>query len=339
MKKPTIGSVGMRLRMRIILSLVLPLSVAITKGITSSPHIRTRNLVQSSELCIDIGDNVGKVTIDVSDKHRWFCNHEGASCYSCYSNAASRVPSWDRGLVRMCRQINKELCQITAPAALSRWLRGIGFRDGRCTNKVRKEVRFIDIDLVGSVADPRDVRDFDCICPCDCRGPDAISTDDITYKRTSYKPEGYSCLVEQDLDGIGECEKGLVCYSPSSSTNGRGTCTRLVPFAKRNQMCLLDLGPNACVTGYVCLSTDSRRFVRDIRVGSIRTGVCTNDRVRSGDLDLDGPVGWYPDWEIHKCVMSCDRTFGGFCGGVAERWEENLLYDTAQACCDGKLGW
>ena len=56
---------------------------------------------------------------------------------------------------------------------------------------------------------------------------------------------------------------------------------------------------------------------------------------------LTDGVGWYHDYSIHECVMNCDESLGlgDFCGGVAERWEEILLYNTAEACCNNKLWW
>ena len=94
----------------------------------------------------------------------------------------------------------------------------------------------------------------------------------------SYQREGYPCLIERDLVGAGGCEKGLVCYT--------GICTSLVPFAKENNICLLDLGSSACVAGYVCSSTNARRFVQDIKAGTIRAGVCTNIRIATRSVDV-----------------------------------------------------
>ena len=48
----------------------------------------------------------------------------------------------------------------------------------------------------------------------------------------SSQPEGYPCDIQLDLLGAGECEEGLVCYSPSGYTDDTGICRRIAPFAQ-----------------------------------------------------------------------------------------------------------
>lgn len=187
---------------RLILLFALPVAAVVDEE-TAAPHIRARNLVRSGELCVDLGEDIGEVTFNVSDKHYWFCSHQDATCHACTSGA---TPSWGRGSIQMCRRINDKYYQIMAPGVALDWLEKIGFTEGNCIDTLGAGEldyhhssflrmilpnlnsyntlgiivdRYIDMDLVEGV-EQRDVVDYDCFCPCDCRADHgAISFDEI----------------------------------------------------------------------------------------------------------------------------------------------------------------
>ena len=58
---------------------------------------------------------------------------------------------------------------------------------------------------------------------------------------------------------------------------------------------------------------------------------------RSSGQDMT--VQWYVDYNIHQCVMDCEKALGAFCGGIAEPFEEKWLVSTPEECCESKLWW
>lgn len=137
----------------------------------------------------------------------------------------------------------------------------------------------------------------------------------VSVSRDRYQREGNLCLVERDLVGAGDCIEGLVCIRPDGDAYGRGICTKLVPFAKQDAACLVDLDANACVAGYACeVITPTRRTWE---VGSLSVGTCIEDDGttrtaydRSSGEDQES-TGWHVDWSTSRCVT-----------GEAEDWEQ-----------------
>ena len=48
---------------------------------------------------------------------------------------------------------------------------------------------------------------------------------------------------------------------------------------------------------------------------------------------------WYPDWQKQLCVQDCREEEGPNCGGLAEKWEKDELFSTAELCCEKKFNW
>lgn len=125
--KSTMGIIPI---VKVILFLVLPWNVT-ARG---RPGLRTtRYRKWSGEMCVDVNKGVGEVTVRVSDKYYWFCNHLGASCNPC-KVSVQRIPHWGRGNSRMCREIHGKFYEVSAPTVARDWLLGIGFAEGNCVN-------------------------------------------------------------------------------------------------------------------------------------------------------------------------------------------------------------
>lgn len=130
--------------------------------------------------------------------------------------------------------------------------------------------------------------------------------------------EGEPCEVSRDYDGVGECDDGLVCYDSHSATYGSGVCTRLIQYAKKNQVCDIDFGVNACIAGYACYdSTSSTRTKNKVTVGVVRTGLCQYLVQRSGfgevcdvSFDTNACVG------EHICLGANGREIGNIGIGI-----------------------
>eukprot|EP00579_Thalassiosira_antarctica_P009342 CAMPEP_0201912458 /NCGR_PEP_ID=MMETSP0903-20130614/3123_1 /ASSEMBLY_ACC=CAM_ASM_000552 /TAXON_ID=420261 /ORGANISM="Thalassiosira antarctica, Strain CCMP982" /LENGTH=627 /DNA_ID=CAMNT_0048447423 /DNA_START=30 /DNA_END=1910 /DNA_ORIENTATION=+ len=185
---------------------------------------------------------------------------------------------------------------------------------------------------------------------------------------TLLQREGHPCQLERDYDGAGECDEGLVCYDSDGDTHGVGVCTNLVKYARKNQVCDIDFGVNACTANYACSSTKNGRNSQ-VKVGTVRTGICQRVVQRSGYNEVcDVSFGANACLNDYRCLGANGRDIGrvgiGFCtrsevtvndggdggwyvdyslgaqgqcvnDGNAETWEET--WATANECCDKKL--
>eukprot|EP00585_Thalassiosira_rotula_P010195 CAMPEP_0196141496 /NCGR_PEP_ID=MMETSP0910-20130528/9921_1 /TAXON_ID=49265 /ORGANISM="Thalassiosira rotula, Strain GSO102" /LENGTH=770 /DNA_ID=CAMNT_0041402659 /DNA_START=104 /DNA_END=2417 /DNA_ORIENTATION=- len=98
-----------------------------------------------------------------------------------------------------------------------------------------------------------------------------------------HQHEGNPCKIQRDLVGASECRENLVCYDPDdhSATRGTGVCTRLQKRARRNQICDMRHGVNACEANYACYPRGRKNNAR-FSVGTVRTGICLSTRIEAG---------------------------------------------------------
>mmetsp|Transcript_31078 Transcript_31078/g.50754 ORF Transcript_31078/g.50754 Transcript_31078/m.50754 type:complete len:609 (-) Transcript_31078:196-2022(-) len=182
--------------------------------------------------------------------------------------------------------------------------------------------------------------------------------------------EGHPCLLERDYDGAGECNEGLACYNSDGDTYGVGVCTNLAKYSRKDQVCNIDFGVNACISNYACYSRKNGRNSQ-VKVGTVRTGNCQRVRQRSGYNEVcDVSFGANACLNDYRCLGANGRDIGrvgiGFCtrsevtvnngrdggwyvdyslgaqgqcvnDGNAETWE--YTWGTANECCEDKLSW
>jgi hypothetical protein len=99
--------------------------------------------------------------------------------------------------------------------------------------------------------------------------------------QTLLQQEGHPCNLKYK-GATSECDDGLVCYDDNGD-GVTGVCTRLVRYARRNQVCDLDFGVDACETGYACYSPDKKRSTL---MGVVNTGICQKVTVRVSNQDV-----------------------------------------------------
>jgi len=130
---------------------------------------------------------------------------------------------------------------------------------------------------------------------------------------------GHPCQLSRDRDTSSECMQGVVCYRAGSPNGGDGvgSCAFLSEYAREDQICNMDYGVDACVSGFACLAatmlTNSRMVVRGMRKGicipvtnfSREGGVC--DVAHGDDACVNG----------YQCLSANGREIGnagiGYC--------------------------
>ena len=122
--------------------------------------------------------------------------------------------------------------------------------------------------------------------------------------------EGHPCLLERDYDGAGECDEGLACYNSDGDTYGVGVCTNLAKYSKKDQVCNIDFGVNACTSNYACYSRKNGRNSQ-IKVGTACTGICQRVVQRSGYNEVcDVSFGANACLNEYRCLGANGREIG-----------------------------
>jgi hypothetical protein len=152
---------------------------------------------------------------------------------------------------------------------------------------------------------------------------------------------GHPCNIRKELDGYGECDEDLVCLGSGSS----GVCTALIQYAKRNQVCDIDFGLDACDVGYACYSTSSSGGNKNklLSVGVVRTGLCQAIVQRGRDMEVcDASYDSRACDSGYICLgangRDLERNGIGFCTRLVHQQRNNGVCDLSyanDACADG----
>jgi len=159
---------------------------------------------------------------------------------------------------------------------------------------------------------------------------------------TLLQEEGHPCEISRDRRGAGECVDGLICYDPESNGRGPGTCTHLLRYARKNQVCDVDYGVDACDVGYACRSS-STTTLRSRVAGVITTGICQKLVRQSNNQDVcDASFGSDACVDGYSCIGESGIELNGrgigYCQQLVQRQREGGLCDLSyghDACDDG----
>ena len=145
---------------------------------------------------------------------------------------------------------------------------------------------------------------------------------------TLLQGEGHPCHLHRDYDGAGECDDGLVCRDALDPRARRGTgeCTRLRSYALGGMACDVDLGVDACESGYACRASAADVYVgngrtkiaaRRQKVGVVRSGTCVGIEQRAyRDDTCDASLGDRACDDGYYCLGSNGIELGGRGYGV-----------------------
>jgi len=143
-------------------------------------------------------------------------------------------------------------------------------------NKNGNKVKVVDDRITFTQKNGRS-RQRDSEVHFDCVRGDCFATGTTLLQRA-----GHSCNLRRDSNGGGDCHEGLVCYDRND--DGRtGECVQLQRFARRNQVCQVDHGVDACDANLVCQGNDN--FSRTLE-GVVETGICMNARIRDNTVNI-----------------------------------------------------
>jgi hypothetical protein len=149
--------------------------------------------------------------------------------------------------------------------------------------------------------------------------------------QTLLQQEGHPCELSRDRNGAGECDDGLHCYDDGRGSTG--TCTRLVRYARRNTVCDVDFGVDACESGYACYSSVQ---IRSRNVGVIHTGTCQKLKVRVSNQDVcDASFGLDACDTGYTCIGENGRELNGRGIGYCQRL---VVKQRSGGLCDLGLG-
>ncbi|EJK63155.1 hypothetical protein THAOC_16204 [Thalassiosira oceanica] len=166
--------------------------------------------------------------------------------------------------------------------------------------------------------------------------------------RTLLQGEGHPCHLHRDYAGAGECDEGLVCRDPLDHRARRGTgeCTRLQSNALVGMACDVDLGVDACESGYTCHASDNdyaaaagngrtKIVARRQNVGVV-AGTCVGIEQRAHRADTcDASLGDQACDGGYHCLGSNGVDLGGKGYGVCTNIPKNVR---AGGVCDRSLG-
>ena len=166
--------------------------------------------------------------------------------------------------------------------------------------------------------------------------------------RTLLQGEGHPCHLHRDYAGAGECDEGLVCRDPLDphARRGNGECTRLRSNALVGMACDMDLGVDACESGFTCHASpnddyavaarNSRTNPRRRKVGVVRSGTCVGIVQRTFQSDTcDASLGDRACDEGYYCLGSNGVDLGGKGYGICTSIPKNVR---AGGVCDRSLG-